>query len=148
MLELALGEIERGEKEQKRFGGERRIWGFRATNYRKLRKMVLSTSKRNIFTLCFFEKSQFFWKFPLKWCGSRERLTWMFISGWGVHGDRCRACTPIPVQWRGWTLVLDGKSEGGIISIFSYTTGTKFDKKVKLRGQKIKVVKHRGQICI
>jgi hypothetical protein len=37
---------------------------------------------------------------------------------------------------------LDGKSDRGTISVFSYTTGTKFDKKMKLKGQKIKVVKY------
>jgi hypothetical protein len=36
--------------------------------------------------------------------------------------QHCRKC-------RGWTLVLDGKSDGGTISVFSYTTGIKIDKK-------------------
>lgn len=29
----------------------------------------------------------------------------------------------------GWTLVLDGKLDGGTISVFSHTTGTTYDKK-------------------
>jgi len=63
------------------------------------------------------------------------------VSAEVYHEDMsCHACTPTPVGWRGWMLVLDGKLNECIIFVFSYTIGTKFDKKkIKLRGQKIKV---------
>jgi len=45
--------------------------------------------------------------------------TQFFTHRFQQHDRKCRR----------WTLVLDGKSDGGTISIFSYTTGTKIDKK-------------------
>jgi len=45
------------------------------------------------------------------------------------HRDMCRACMPTPIGLHSWTLVLDEKFDGGTISVFSYTTRTKFDKK-------------------
>jgi hypothetical protein len=46
-------------------------------------------------------------------------ITQFFTHRFQQHDRKCY----------GWTLVLDGKSDGGTISVFSYTTGTKFDKK-------------------
>jgi len=54
------GRLNGARRNERDLGEKDELSGFRATNYRKLKKMVFFASKRNIFTLFFLKSPNFF----------------------------------------------------------------------------------------